>query len=121
MLKYYAICLDIDNRINPEKDGSFARDLLQFVGLNENEQLLKRLEDFRKSQSKKLSTYAHRPIQCITLKEFPKQNGLMDTPGAGWDDIDKEDFLKEGVANSKRIAVIRKWSQLMYVNSGSLC
>jgi hypothetical protein len=45
----------------------------------------------------------------------------MDTPGAGWDDINKEDFLKEGVANSKRIAVIRKWSQLMYVNSGTLC
>ncbi len=38
ILKYYAICLDIDNQINSEKDGAFARDLLQFVGLNENEQ-----------------------------------------------------------------------------------
>ncbi len=91
------ICLDINNRINPEKDGSFARDLLQFVGLNENERLFGRLEDFRKSQSKKLnkiSTYAHRPIQRITLTEFCKQNGLMDTPGAGWNDINKEDFFQ---------------------------
>ena len=80
-----------------KKDDSFVRDLLQFVGLNENEQLLKRLEDFRKSQSKnlnKISTYAHRPIQRNTPTEFLKQNGLMDTPGAGWDDIDKEDFFK---------------------------
>ncbi len=86
ILKYYAICLDINNQINPEKDGAFARNLLQFVGVNEIERLLERLETFRKSQSNKLnkiSTYAHRLIEHITLTEFLKQNGLMDTPGAG--------------------------------------
>jgi hypothetical protein len=125
ILKYYAICLDIDNQINPVKDGAFARDLLQFVGLNENELFLESLEAFRKSQSNKLnkiSTYAHRPNQHITLTEFLKQNGLMDTPGVGWDDIDKEDFFKGRSGKLKKhcshkemvtIDVCEQWNTLL--------
>ena len=105
----------------PRKRHSFC----PTVSLNENEQLLKRLEDFRKSQSKNLnktSTYAHRPIQRNTPTEFLKQNGLMDTPGAGWDDIDKEEFLKGGSGKLKKnrshkemvpIDVCEQWNTLL--------
>ncbi len=79
------------------------------------------MEAFRKSQSNKLnkiSTYAHRTIQHITLTEFLKQNGLMDTPGVGWDDIDKKDFFKGGSGNRSHkemvtIDVCEQWNTLL--------
>ncbi len=107
-----------------KKDGAFARNLLQFVGLNENEQFLERLEAFRKSQSNKLnkiSTYAHRPIQRITLTEFLKQNGLMDIPGVGWDDINKEDFFKGGSDKLKKNRSHKEMVTIDVCKSGTLC